>query len=95
MSDSRFHVVRSGPSDAPQAVNPTGMLPPRSHQQNPQQQSVVVNAGETLALLMHAARRDRAWISDFADETMLISRDLYEVLLHYKQVVQQERSRAA
>lgn len=57
--------------------------------------SVRVSAGETLGLLLHAARTNRTWLQDFADETIEISRDMYEVLLIYKRVAGQENSRAA
>ncbi len=57
--------------------------------------SVKVTAGETLALMMHAARTNRAWLKDFADETIEISEDLYEVLLAYKRFAFQENSKAA
>lgn len=63
-----------------------------SSQQDP---TVRVTAGETLALLMHASRSNRAWLTDFADETLMVSRDLYEILLAYKRIATEERSRAA
>lgn len=56
---------------------------------------VRVSAGETLALLLHAARTNRSWLNDFAEETLEISRDMYEVLLAYKRVAFEENSRAA
>lgn len=57
--------------------------------------SVRVSAGETLALLLHAARTNRAWLNDFAEETIEISPDLYEILLAYKRYAQEENARAA
>ncbi len=60
-----------------------------------QETTVCVSAGETLALLMHAARTNRAWLSDFTDETIQVSQDLYEVLVAYRRVAQSENARAA
>lgn len=59
------------------------------------QVSVRVTAGETLALLLHAARTNRAWLNDFADETIVVSQDMYEVLLAYKRLAVQENLRVA
>ncbi len=89
MSDPRFQVIRPTNSSAPQNTEVKPELPLESRA------VVVVNAGETLALLMHAARKDRAWIQDFAGETIQVSRDLYEVLLHYKRLAQADHARAA
>lgn len=61
----------------------------------PQSESVPISAGETFALLLHAARTNRAWLRDFADETIEVSRDMYEILLAYKRVAQEENARAA
>lgn len=60
-----------------------------------QSNTVRVTAGESLALLMHASRTNRAWLGDFADETIEISRDMYDVLLAYKRIAYEENSRAA
>lgn len=57
--------------------------------------TVKVGAGETLALMLHAARTNRSWLNDFAEETIEISRDMYEVLLAYKRIAYEENSRAA
>ena len=57
--------------------------------------TVRVNAGETLALLMHAARTNRAWLGDFMDETFEVSSDFYEVLLAYKRIAVTDNARAA
>ncbi len=57
--------------------------------------SIRVAAGETLALLLHAARTNRAWLSDFAEETIEISQDMYEVLLAYKRIALEDNARAA
>lgn len=57
--------------------------------------SIRVAAGETLALLLHAARTNRAWLNDFAEETIEISQDMYEVLLAYKRIALEDNARAA
>lgn len=57
--------------------------------------TVRVNAGEILALLMHASRTNRTWLQDFSEETMEVSQDLYEVLLAYKRIAFETNARAA
>jgi hypothetical protein len=37
-------------------------------------------------LLMDAAEKNRLWLNDFADETVQIDADLYEVLLAYERM---------
>jgi hypothetical protein len=48
-------------------------------------QQVSVSTADVLPLLLDAALTNRAWLEDFADDTMEIPRDLYEVLLAYRQ----------
>ncbi len=45
---------------------------------------VRVSAGDVLPLLADAALTNRAWVEDFADDTLEIPQDLYEVLLAYR-----------
>jgi hypothetical protein len=45
---------------------------------------VAVSVGEVLPLLADAVLSQRTWLSDFKDEEITISADLYEVLLAYK-----------
>ncbi len=45
---------------------------------------VTLPVGEVLPLLMEAVGSRRAWVDDFADDTLIISSDLYEVLLAYQ-----------
>jgi hypothetical protein len=46
--------------------------------------TVSVNVGEVLPLLADAIASRRTWLSDFEDDEITISADLYEVLLAYK-----------
>jgi hypothetical protein len=46
--------------------------------------SVTVNVGEVLPLLADAVASQRTWLSDFEDDEITISADLYEVLLAYQ-----------
>lgn len=48
---------------------------------------VTVNAGEVFELLEDAVRSNRAWLADFADDTIEVPQDLYEVLIAYKRLV--------
>jgi len=53
--------------------------------------TVAVPLGKVVPLLMDAVTNDRAWLNDFADDTVRIDADLYDVLLAYQQI----QSRAA
>jgi hypothetical protein len=46
--------------------------------------TVTVNLDEVLPLLADAVASQRTWLSDFADDEITISADLYEVLLAYQ-----------
>jgi len=46
--------------------------------------SVQVRLGEVLPLLADAVRSQRTWLSDFEDDEITISSDLYEVILAYQ-----------
>lgn len=48
--------------------------------------------GKIVPLLIDAAANDRAWLNDFAEDTVSINADLYDVLLAYQQL--RERSAA-
>lgn len=48
------------------------------------EERVTVNAGEILALMAYAARANKAWLRDFADDSIEISQDLFEVLIAYR-----------
>ena len=50
----------------------------------PMRDSVRLTLGEVLPLLAEAARSQRAWVDDFADDEITISSDLHEVLLAYQ-----------
>jgi len=45
---------------------------------------VTVAAGEILPLLADAVNSRRTWLSDFEDDEITVSSDLYEVLLAYQ-----------
>jgi hypothetical protein len=46
--------------------------------------SVKVPLAEIFPLLTEALRSNRTWLTDFADEEITVSSDLYEVLVAYK-----------
>jgi hypothetical protein len=48
------------------------------------QNNVTVSLGEVLPLLADAVASQRTWLSDFKDDDITISADLYEVLLAYQ-----------
>ena len=45
---------------------------------------VSLSVSDALTLLMHAAQSNKAWLKDFADDSLEVSHDLYEVLLAYR-----------
>ncbi len=47
-------------------------------------QTVTVPLAEVFPLLAEASRNRRAWLSDFADDQITISQDLYEVIVAYQ-----------
>ena len=53
--------------------------------------TVSIPLGKIVPLLIDAVENDRAWLNDFADDTVQINSDLYDVLLAYQQL----RHRAA
>ena len=48
--------------------------------------TVAVPFGKVVPLLMDAVANDRGWLNDFADDTVRIDADLYDVLLAYQQI---------
>jgi hypothetical protein len=66
--------IYRGPSDKTTAVRPASTSPA----------TITVNVGEVLPLLADAVASKRTWLSDFEDDEITISADLYEVLLAYK-----------
>ncbi|MEX0977892.1 MAG: hypothetical protein WDZ48_03520 [Pirellulales bacterium] len=46
--------------------------------------AVTVTLGEVLPLLADAVRNERTWLSDFENDPITISTDLYEVILAYQ-----------
>ena len=45
---------------------------------------VRVALSDILPALLDAARSDRGWVGDFADEEVAISQDLYDVVMAYQ-----------
>ncbi len=50
----------------------------------PAEERVTVPLGDICELLADAYHSGRAWISDFADDEVTISSDLYDVLMAYR-----------
>jgi hypothetical protein len=47
------------------------------------EEPVSVRLADVSRALLDAARRNRAWLEDFADEEIQVSPDLYEILAAY------------
>jgi hypothetical protein len=73
MARTNLRIYR-GPADKTTAVRPASTSPTM----------ITVNVGEVLPLLADAVASQRTWLSDFEDDEITISADLYEVLLAYK-----------
>jgi hypothetical protein len=73
MARTNLRIYR-GPSDKTTAVRPASTSPA----------TITVNVGEVLPLLADAVASKRTWLSDFENDEITISADLYEVLLAYK-----------
>ena len=52
--------------------------------EKPSQDQVTVPLGEVFSWLVDALRNGRTWLSDFEDDEVTISSDLYEVILAYQ-----------
>lgn len=50
----------------------------------PEPQTVTVPLADVFPLLAEASRSRRSWLSDFADDQITISQDLYEVIVAYQ-----------
>jgi hypothetical protein len=52
----------------------------------PEPPPIKIRLGEVTRILRDAVGHDRTWLSDFDDEEVLVSADLYEVLCAYSQL---------
>lgn len=57
-----------------------------SSSKNSVQPSMCVTLGQIAHLVVHAALKQRCWLEDFADEPMMISADLHELLATVQQI---------
>lgn len=57
---------------------------PVRHASKTEPATVTVELSEVLPLLADAVASSRTWLSDFEDDQITISADLYEVLLAYQ-----------
>jgi hypothetical protein len=73
MARTKLRIYR-GPADKTTAVEVASTSPA----------TVSVPVGEVLPLLADAVASQRTWLSDFEDDQVTISADLYEVLLAYQ-----------
>jgi hypothetical protein len=65
---------------------PTVAMPP---------QTVTVALADVFPLLAEAANTHRAWLNDFADDQITITRDLYEVIVAYQHIRRPQKPRVA
>ena len=73
MARTNLRIYR-GPAEKTTAVRPASTSPA----------TITVNVGEVLPLLADAVASRRTWLSDFENDEITVSADLYEVLLAYK-----------
>ena len=74
MAHSNLRIYR-GPAEKQAPVRPASTN---------SQATVTVDVSEVLPLLADAVASRRTWLSDFEDDQITISADLYEVLLAYQ-----------
>jgi hypothetical protein len=74
MASTNLRIYR-GPADRTATRGPASTNSPAA---------ITVNVGEVLPLLADAVASQRTWLTDFEDDQITISADLYEVLLAYK-----------
>jgi hypothetical protein len=74
MARTELRIYR-GPADKTTAVHAASTTSPAT---------INVPLGEVLPLLADAHASRRTWLSDFEDDQVTISADLYEVLLAYQ-----------
>lgn len=65
-------------------VNDSSPRPNKKQEQDGQ--SVVVKLAEILGPVTDAIDANRAWLSDFREDEVTISKDLYDVLLAYRKI---------
>jgi hypothetical protein len=63
---------------------PSESRSPVSTQPKGRKETVSVPLGEILPMLADAVESNRTWLSDFGDDEVTISSDLYEVVLAYQ-----------
>jgi hypothetical protein len=73
MARANLRIYR-GPAEKAPPVRPASTSPA----------TITVNVGEVVPLLADAVASLRTWLSDFEDDQITISADLYEVLLAYQ-----------
>lgn len=70
-----------------QATSQKNVSPQRLAQQRVVGEArVAVSVGDLLPLLADAWESKRAWLNDFSSDRVIVSQDLYEVLLAYKRM---------
>ena len=74
--------VYHGPSDD----EPSESLDCRGAAGSPSSEMVEVVLCEVVTVLADAIQTGRSWLKDFADERVVISRDLHEVLQEYQRL---------
>jgi hypothetical protein len=79
-SSDREFIVKFVPSDRQQREldRLSGVAKPKT---------VDLTVGQIVPLLIHAMENDRTWLKDFAQDTVRIDADLYDVLLAYQQII--------
>ena len=82
MARTNLRIYR-GPAEKTTAVRP-GSTELAEVASTSSPNTITVQVGEVLPLLVDAVASRRTWLSDFEDDQITISADLYEVLLAYQ-----------
>jgi hypothetical protein len=82
MARTNLRIYR-GPAETTPSIRP-GAADVAEDASTTSPNSITVPLGEILPLLADAVASRRTWLSDFEDDQITISADLYEVLLAYQ-----------
>ncbi len=52
--------------------------------------TIAVSLSDMVPLLLDAIRNDRVWLEDFAEDVVHVPNDLYEVLVAYRCMMEQD-----
>ncbi len=86
MDRSHLRLFNPNGSQCEQSTATDSGKPTISYQRVVGEARVAVSVSDLLPLLADAWQSRRAWLGDFSSDRVIVSQDLYEVLLAYKRL---------